>query len=218
MNSRYQISNPVKGYVRTNIRTVEQRAALLMEFLPGTKSIAEICCGDCFNQWQVYTRELNLQKFLGLDLQPAVVELNKSRGVACLCGDALDKSVLKKFLDFDVIFFGPPLSVGCDGHRLFSFRQVTPGYADFARLLIGELKYRGTLICTCPKTATLGDVQKLYTWIKSLNNNYGIPLIHYSHSDVMGDGATTEVRLKYIDVWFSTSLGDRWEIRDSSKV
>lgn len=218
MNSRYQISNPAKGYVRTNTRTVTQRAELLKEYLPETKSIAEICCGDCSNQWQTYTDELKIHKFLGLDLQPDVVRLNKSHGIPCLHGDALDKSVLKKFLDFDVIFFGPPLSVGCDGHQLFAFRQVIPRYEEFVSLLIGELKYRGTLVCICPKTTTMGNIQKLYTQVKSLNESYGIPLIHYSHSDVMGDGTATEVRLKYIDVWFSTVLGDQWEIHDSAKI
>ena len=42
------------GYARTNRQTIEQRAALIRELLPATRSIAELCCGDCTAQWEIY--------------------------------------------------------------------------------------------------------------------------------------------------------------------
>ena len=105
MNKRYQLPNSKKGFVHTNIKTVEQRAELIGELFPDTKSIAEICCGNCFHQSQIYGQRLHVQKFLGLDIDPKIVEMNKQQGVPCVYGDALNGITLKKFLDFDIIFF-----------------------------------------------------------------------------------------------------------------
>jgi len=215
MNNNYRLPNIKKGFVHTNVKTVEQRAVLLGNYLPATKSIAEVCCGNCFYQYQIYERELQIQKFLGLDIVPAVVEANKRQGVPCVCGDALNGAVLKNFLDFDVIFFGPPLSIECDGHQLMTFNEVVPSYSEFVELLVGELKYGGTFICICPKTTTMGDIRKLYNAVKIQNDKYGLAVIHYSYSDITSDGTVTESRLKYVELWFSTALEDRWEIQES---
>ena len=215
MTTSYQLPDLNRGFVRTNIRTVEQRAALLQEFLPEEQSVGEICCGDCLHQWQTYTEKLKIREFLGLDIEPLIVKANSKRGIPCFCGDALDREALKRFLGFDVIFFGPPLSVTCDGHRLFSFREVVPAYGEFLPLLVGELAYRGTVICICPKTTTLGDVRTLYTRMKSIHDGFGVPIINYSYSNITSDGSMHEMRLKYVEVWFSTLLGDYWETRES---
>ncbi len=214
----YHLPNLEKGFVRTNLRTVEQRAALLREFLPKARSVGEICCGDCLHQWQVYTQTAGFDEFLGLDIEPKIVEANKKRGIPCLLGDALDGKILRKFLGFNVIFFGPPLSVDCDGHRLFAYRDIVPAYGDFIHLLVGDLGYLGTVICICPKTTTLGDIRLLYTQAKSRNEAFGVPLIHYSYSDVASDGSRHELRLKYVDVWLSSALEDQWETREGKPV
>jgi hypothetical protein len=140
MNNKYQLpdsDNP--HFARTNIQTIHQRAFILKEFLPDAKSIAEICCGDCSKQDRIFREGLGIEKYVGLDTQSEIVELNRSRGISCICGDALGKSILQTFLGFDVIFYGPPLSVHCDGHNLLAFREIVPGYQDFVELLLGEL-------------------------------------------------------------------------------
>jgi hypothetical protein len=215
MPDNYQLSNPNKGFVHTNIKTVEQRAEIMGTLLPGVQSIAEICCGNCFHQAQIYGQSLQVQKYVGLDIDPVIVKMNKQQGVECVQGDALHGSSLKQFLNFDIVFFGPPLSVECDGQQLISFEKVTPGYFDFVELLIGELKFKGTLVCICPKTTTMGDIQSLYTAMQNQNKDFGLSLIHHSFSDVTSRGAITEPRLKYIEIWFSVVLGDTWTVRKS---
>ena len=148
-----------------------------------------------------------------MDIQPDVVVANRARGIDCLCGDALDQETLRHFQTFDVVFFGPPLSLGCDGHQLLRFRDVVPGYTDFVRLFLEELRYDGTLVCICPNTTTLGDARWLYSQVKALRDDFGLRLIHYSCSTLTGDGTATEPRLKYVEFWFSNRLDDAWEIR-----
>jgi hypothetical protein len=216
MTCNYQLpdsDNP--HFARTNIQTIYQRASILKELLPDTKSVAEICCGDCSEQDKIYRKILEIEKYVGLDIQTEIVELNRSRGVSCMLGDALDKNVLPTFLGFDVIFYGPPLSVHCDGHNLLSFREIVPGYQDFVRLLLEELNYKGTLVCICPRDTTMGDVRLLYERVKSLQEDFGLRLINYSYSTITGSGETTELRLKYIELWFSSILEDSWEVRES---
>jgi hypothetical protein len=216
MTNHYQLpdsDNP--HFARTNIQTIHQRASILKELLPDLKSVAEICCGDCSAQDRIYRKVFGIEKFVGLDIQTEIVELNRSRGVSCICGDALDKNILQTFLGFDVIFYGPPLSVHCDGHNLLAFREIVPSYVDFIGLLLGELNYKGTLVCICPRNTTMGDVRLLYEQVKSLREDFGLRLINHSYSTITGSGETTELRLKYVELWFSSILEDSWEVRES---
>jgi hypothetical protein len=216
MGSQYQVPDPDNpNFARTNIQTIHQRAAILRELLPDTQSIAEICCGDCFEQDRIYREVLRIEKYVGLDIQPEIVELNRSKGVSCVRGDALDKSILQTLLGFDVIFFGPPLSAYCDGHHLLEFREIVPSYRDFVGLLLGKLNYTGTLVCICPRDTTMGDVRLLYEQVKSLREDFGLRLINHSYSTITGSGETTELRLKYIELWFSSIFEDSWEVRES---
>ena len=147
---------------------------LLRELIPGVRSIAEICCGDCSRQHRAYTSELGLQSFHGLDLEPAIIAANREKGIECRQGDALDAKVLRHFVDDDVIFFGPPLSETCDGHRLVEFDQVLPGYGDFARLLFGELHYTGLLVCICPNSTNPGNITQLYHEIRAVRQDVNL--------------------------------------------
>ncbi|HNT24648.1 MAG TPA: hypothetical protein PKM21_09800 [Anaerolineales bacterium] len=63
MNTAYHIPNPAHPFARTNIQTIQQRAEILSELLPGVQSIAEICCGDCRMQAQVYRQRLGVQDY-----------------------------------------------------------------------------------------------------------------------------------------------------------
>jgi hypothetical protein len=216
MKPDYQIPDRNrKSFARTNIQTIQHRISIILELFPQIKSIAEICCGDCLQLQQSYQMSLNITRYVGLDIHPDIVAWNRSRGIECLLGDALEKDTLQRFVDFDLIFFGPPLSVDCDGHRLLTFQEVIPSYGDFGRLLFGELNYKGTLICICPKETTMGDVSWLYTQITELRKEVGLRLIHSSSSTVTGDGEETDLRLKYLELWFSSYLEDAWEIRES---
>ena len=79
-----------------------------------------------------------------------------------------------------------PLSEDCDGHRLLSFTEVRPSYADFARLLLGELRYAGTLVCVCPNTTTMGDITHLHHAIRDTRPDINLRLIHHSFSTLTG--------------------------------
>jgi hypothetical protein len=216
MEQGYQTPDHTRrAFARTNEHTIGQRVAILAELLPNVRSIAEICCGDCFRQWQIYSKAFSLQAFRGLDIDPQVVKSNLAHGIDCIHGDALDKTVLQSFQTFDILFFGPPLSESCDGHSLISFRRVVPGYSSFAHLLFGELNYQGTLVCVGPKHTTLGDVQWLYSQARSRRDDINLRLIHYSYSTITSDDEVTEPRLKYVELWFSTVLEDVWEVRTS---
>ena len=214
MPSTYQLPDPTqRSFARTNVQTIRQRAALLRELLPDTRAIAELCCGDCSAQSEIYRSHLPIERYVGLDLQPEIVAANRARGIECVQGDVLDPKIMRRFADFDVIFFGLPLSIDCDGHHGLAFRDITPGYADFARLLLADLHFDGTLICIGPKTTHLGDAQWLSEQIASWRSDVNLRLIHHSYSTVTGSGAITEPRLKYIELWFSTRLPNAWEVR-----
>ena len=190
----------------------------MKELLPGTRAIADLCCGDCSAQDAIYRAELDVAHYVGLDIQPEIVAANRSKGIQCVLGDALDEYVVRLFAEFDVIFFGPPLSVDCDGHRGLGFRDVVPGYADFSRLLMVDLRFNGTLVCIGPKTTHLGDARWLCEQIWRQRPEVNLRLIHHSHSTVTGTGAVTEPRLKYVELWLSTRLANAWESRASGSV
>jgi hypothetical protein len=122
---------------------------------------------------------------------------------------------LRRFISDEVIFFGPPLSEDCDGHRLLSFAEVRPSFADFARLLLGALHYGGALVCICPNTTTMGDITHLHRAIRDIRPDINLRQIHHSYSTLTGGNEITDLRLKYIELWFSSKLEDLWEVRES---
>ena len=207
-----------RTFASTHAQTIAQRVQLLQEFLPGIRSIAELCCGDCYRQWRAYTETWDGCRLLGLDIEPHIVAQNKVRGIPCVQGDVLDKAVLTQFQAFDVIFFGPPLSHNCDGHHLLSFQEIVPHYDIVAHFLLGELTFNGTFICICPKATTMGDITWLYRQIRTYRLNIGLRLIHHSYATLTGNGEKTDLRLKYIELWFSSHLGDAWELRASQPI
>ena len=204
-----------RSYARTNVQTVLQRAEIIGEILPGVQSIAEVCCGDCFHQWETYKQRFNLSSFIGLDIDCQVVASNQALGIGCRRGDANDIEVVKTLLPYELIFFGPPLSVACEGHSLIPFQAVMPSYTGFTEMLFGELNYQGTVVCTASKHTSMGDIRWLYDRLTSSHRDVGLPLVHYSYSTVTGAGEITEERRKYIEMWFSTTLRNSWEIRTS---
>ena len=167
-----------RTFARTNAQTIQQRVYILRELFPNIESIAEVCCGDCQRQWQAYRSELGISRYQGLDLNADIVKRNQEKGIDCICGNALDRTTMQQFQDFEVIFFGPPLSVDCDAHRLLGFYEAIPSYPDFLQLMIGEIGFRGTIVCICPKTSTMGDIQWLYDKVNSGNSEWGLRLIH----------------------------------------
>ncbi len=201
-------------FARTNVQTIAQRAALLRELLPDVRAIGELCCGDCARQWTAYRQAFPDVSYRGLDIALHIVAANRAQGIACTCGDVLDPATLRQFLACDVLFFGPPLSQDCDGHNLLAFHEVVPAYADFARLLWGDLNYQGTLICICPNTTTMGDVQRLYAQTRAVQPDVNLRLLHYSYATLTGHDEVTPLRLKYVELWFSTVLPDVWEARE----
>jgi len=203
------------GFARTNRQTIAQRMALICALLPQARSIAELCCGDCAAQWALYRAALPGLAFCGLDIAPAIVAANRAAGVPCTLGDALDPLVLRPFLAYDVVFFGPPLSAGCDGHHALAFDAVQPGFAAFTDLFLGQLGYAGTLVCIGPKTTHMGDIRRLYERIRAQQADVGLRLIHYSYATVTGAGISHEPRLKYVELWFSGRLPDAWEVQRS---
>ncbi|MFT3890801.1 MAG: hypothetical protein QM730_04135 [Anaerolineales bacterium] len=187
----------------------------MKELLPPVKTIAEICCGDCTRQFDLYSKHLDVRAYRGLDIEPSIVIENQKREIECYCGDALDKTILQKFTNDDVIFFGPPLSTACDGHQILQFDDVQPSYRDFANLLLGELNYTGILVCICPNTTTMGNIAKLHHQMKDHREKCNLPVIHYSYSTITGNDEPTELRLKYVELWFSEKHDDVWEVRES---
>jgi len=202
-------------FARTNIQTIRQRAGLLRELLPSISSIAEICCGDCRAQYDIYHSELGMQRFRGLDLSPEIVEFNRSRGIPCDYGNALNGTVMQSFLDFEAIFFGPPLSLECDGHRLIAFRDVVLGFLPFTNLLLNELSYPGLLVLIGPRSTTPGDAQWIEYQVRKARPDYRLRLIHHSYAAITGLGEVTELRLKYVELWFQVGQDPQWEVRES---
>ena len=73
---------------------------MLHKLLSGIQSIAEICCGDCSLQQQLYTQQLGIRRFCGLDIEPGIVALNRELGVECICGNALDEKTMQALHSF----------------------------------------------------------------------------------------------------------------------
>lgn len=211
----YHIAQAGRPFARTNRQTIQQRAEILSQLGYRQSAIAEICCGDGQRQQQIYHAQLQATRYCGLDISSEVVIRNRANGVACVQGDALDGQVIHQFLDFDVLFFGPPLSVHCDGHTGLPFRAITPGYAPFARLLLHEQHYGGLLVCIGPNSTNMGDIRWLYEQARAYRPDIGLRLIHYSYATLTGDDETTERRLKYVEIWLGVGLADMWEIRES---
>ncbi len=201
-------------FVRTNRQTIAQRATLLQELLPAVQTIGELCCGDCSCQSEVY-RQIGISHYVGLDISGEIVATNRARGLNCLQGDVLNPVALRRFIECEILFFGPPLSVNCDGHQRLTFSQVLPDYAGFSRLLWVELAYQGTAIYICPNSTTPADVRQMYDHIRLTRPDVGMRLVWQSWSTETGQGVVTEPRLKYIEVWFSSVLPDRWEFRSA---
>ncbi|HMY65417.1 MAG TPA: hypothetical protein PL048_12700 [Leptospiraceae bacterium] len=206
-----KIDHSRKTFAKTNIDTVRHRAEIMKNSFPNVKSIAEICCGDCSGQYAAYMENFSLNSYCGLDIDPLIVKANLKRGIDCIQGSALDSAVMKKFISFDIIFYGPPLSENCDGHSILNFSQVEPGFFDFLNLMYNDLKYKGVVVCICPRTADMGDITQLYNEIRKSDSSVSLPLIHYSYSNKTGNGEIHELRLKYIELWFSNVHEDRWE-------
>jgi hypothetical protein len=143
------------------------------------------------------------------------VALNHSRNIPCVQGDALDSNIMRTFLDFEAIFFGPPLSTDCDGHHLIRFRDVTPSFSDFAHILLQVLNYQGILVLIGPRSTTLGDAQWIDHKVRTDRPDYRLRLMHSSYSTVTGTGEMTELRLKYVELWYQTGLDPQWELRES---
>jgi hypothetical protein len=216
VKNQYQVPDLTKGtFARTNFQTLQQRVSILQKIYPSVDSIAEICCGDCQRQRDLYESTLGISSYKALDFLPEIVKNNQALGIDCICGDALDKKTMQLFSSSQVIFYGPPLSLDCDAHRLLTFSEVIPSYPDFLRLMVSEIGYEGTIVCICPKMTTMGEIQWLYDKVKSFSSEWGLRAIHYSESTVTGQDVATEPRLKYVELWFSSSLEDSWEVVDS---
>jgi hypothetical protein len=215
MNTPRTPDHSRSSFARTNTRTIGHRVTLLRSLLPGIRSVAEICGGDCSAQAEAYRCELGIERFLAVDIDPEIAAQNQQRGVPTLCADALDATAMGVLRECDVVFFGPPLSEACDGHRLLDFDEVRPGFSDFARMLLGVLSYDGLFVCIGPRTTDMGDIRKLHRVVKSERPDYGLTLIHHSFSNITSRGERTEPRCKYIELWFSAQLGDRWEVLEN---
>jgi len=202
-----------RSFAKTNVQTIAQRVGLIRELLPSASSIAELCCGDCEAQAKAYASELLVTRFAGVDLSPDIAKLNRAKGIECIQGDVLEPAVIREFLDFDLVFFGPPLSIDCDGHRLHTYSDVNPSFEDFTALFLGRLRFQGTLVCICPKATTMGDIQSLYAHVKRHREDVNLRLVQHSYSTVTSTGVPTERRLKYVELWFSARLPDSWELR-----
>ena len=203
------------SFARTNPHTIAQRVSLLRDLAPGIRSIAEVCGGDCSAQAAAYRDELGVGRFLTVDIDPAVAVANRAIGLETLCADALDPVAMRPLTECEVVFFGAPLSEDCDGHRLLSFDEVRPGFADFAQMLLGELSFAGLFVCIGPRTTDMGDIRKLHRVVQETRPEYGLSLIHHSYSTLTGRGERTELRCKYIELWFSAQLGDQWQVQES---
>jgi hypothetical protein len=64
-------------------------------------------------------------------------------------------------------------------------------------------------------STNLGDAQWLYRQIQAYRADIGLRLIHHSYTTLTGADEVTEMRLKYVELWFSARLADLWEVRKS---
>lgn len=215
---RYNTPNHRKRrFATTNAQTIIQRAEILSRLFPNDPplSIAEICCGNCRKQAELYQKLLNLTVYRGMDVDPMVVTENRVHGISCAQGDALNAISMRQFLEYDVIFFGPPLSARCNGHQLIPFKYTNPGYIEFLSLMYGDLGYEGMIVCIGSKKMQMGDVRWLYEAVRKVSPSVNLPLIHHSHATITDSGEYTQPRLKYVETWFSLKLKDAWETKKS---
>ncbi len=154
-----KIDHSRKTFAKTNIDTVLQRVEIIKTLLPDVKTIGEICCGDCTRQFEIYKENFALSSYRGLDIDPFIVKFNLKKGIECLCGSAVDAGIMKNFINYDIIFYGPPLSENCDGHAILDFKAVEPSFLNFMKLIYQDLKYQGMIVCICPRTADMADTQ-----------------------------------------------------------
>ena len=83
------------------------------------------------------------------------------------------------------------------------------------RLLTAGTALWGLMVCICPNSTNMGDIQRLYYQLKAYRPDVGLRLIRYSYATLTGDDEITEMRLKYVELWFSVWLNDRWEVCES---
>ena len=69
-----------------------------------------------------------------------------------------------------------------------------------------------------PNSTNMGDIRRLYGQVQRLRPDVGLRLIHHSYATMTGADKATEMRLKYVELWFSTSLDDLWEVRESRGI
>jgi hypothetical protein len=195
--SDYRLPDIDRPFARTNVQTIAQRVGLLRELLPDARAIGGAVLWRLPGAVGHLSARLPIARYHGLDLHPGVVAANRAAGIDCAQGDALEPGALRPFLGDDVLFFGPPLSVNCDGHTLLPFRAVTPGYTDLVTLLFGQLGYDGTLVCIGPQTTTPGDAVG-FTKRLSLLILAWLRLIHHSYAtrDRCGRAARTAPQVR----------------------
>lgn len=70
-----------------------------------------------------------------------------------------------------------------------------------------------TLCLPMPRKASQRLHHQIQTWRKEI----GLRLIHHSYATVTGAGEQTDMRLKYVELWFSASLADAWEVQFQSQ-
>jgi len=83
------------------------------------------------------------------------------------------------------------------------------------RLLTAGTALWGLMVCICPNSTNMGDIQRLYYQLKAYRPDVGLRLIHYSYATLTCDDEITKMRLKYVELWFSVRLDDRWEVCES---
>ena len=64
----------------------------------------------------------------------------------------------------------------------------------------------------------MGDMTWLYRQMRAYRPDIGLRLIHHSYATLKGNGEKTDLRLKYIELWFSSHLEDAWELRASQPI
>lgn len=61
----------------------------------------------------------------------------------------------------------------------------------------------------------MGNISRLYQDIQAYRPEVHLRLIHHGYSTITRNGESTEMSLKYIELWFSNKLEDLWEVRES---
>ncbi len=61
---------------------------------------------------------------------------------------------------------------------------------------------------------TMDDAQRLYAQTRAVRPDVNPRLLHYSYATYTGHNEVTPLRLKYVELWFSTVFPDAWEVRE----